>query len=77
MTLAFQAVQIGGALLVLVAFAAAQWGVLSQKSRAYLALNFVGSLILALQAGAQRQWGFILLEGVWALLSGAGLLRRS
>jgi hypothetical protein len=42
-------------------------------SRIYLALNFFGSLILAVLAWRERQWGFLMLESVWALVSGWGL----
>ena len=38
-----QAVQVFGALLILFAFAAAQFGALNQRSRVYLVLNLVGS----------------------------------
>jgi hypothetical protein len=72
----FQAVQIAGALAILVAFASAQLGWLDQKSAAYLLLNLIGSGILGIQAGLQKQWGFVLLETVWALISAAGLVLR-
>lgn len=68
-----QLVQVVGALLILVAFAAAQFGAMDQHSRTYLALNFVGSLILAVLAWHERQWGFLMLESVWAVVSLWGL----
>jgi hypothetical protein len=69
-----QAVQIAGALLILLAYAAAQFDRLNQHSRLYLALNLVGSAVLAVLAWHEEQWGFLLLEGVWALVSLWGLI---
>jgi hypothetical protein len=75
-----QFAQVVGALLILAAYAAAQFGRLSTHSRGYLLLNIAGSGILAVLALDGRQWGFVLLEGVWALLSlwglAAGLLGK-
>jgi hypothetical protein len=68
-----QLVQVAGAILILVAFAAAQLGAMDVHSRLYLVLNFVGSLILAALAWRERQWGFLLLESVWAVVSLWGL----
>lgn len=69
------AIQLAGALLVLAAFILAQANRLSTTSRVYLTLNFVGAAILAVDAAVHRQPGFLLLEGVWALVSLWGLLR--
>lgn len=70
-----QVVQVIGALLILAAFGATQFGALDQSSRSYLVLNLVGSAILAALAFHERQWGFILLETVWALISAWGLIQ--
>ena len=67
--------QIVGALLVLAAYVAAQFRLLQQEHPAYLLLNLVGAGILAVIAYHDRQWGFLLLEGVWTLISLRGVLR--
>jgi hypothetical protein len=72
-----QWLQIVGALMVLAAFVAAQLRALSPQSYAYLLLNLVGSGILAWLALSSQQWGFLLLEGVWALVSLGSVLARA
>jgi hypothetical protein len=64
-----QAIQIIGALIILGAFAGSQLGELPTDSRRYLVLNVVGSAILTVLAVVEGQIGFVLLEGVWALVS--------
>lgn len=71
-----QLVQVFGSLLILVAFAAAQRGALTAGSRSYLVLNFVGSTILTILAAHERQWGFLLLEFCWAVVSCRGLIQN-
>jgi hypothetical protein len=71
-----QVFQVAGALLVLAGFTLAQLGVLSQRSYIYLWLNLVGSAILAMLAAIAAQWGFLLLEGVWAVVSLWSLVSR-
>ena len=71
-----QVIQVAGSVLILVAFAAAQRGALSQSSRTYLVLNLVGSAVLAVLAARERQLGFLLLEGCWALVSAWGLAQQ-
>jgi hypothetical protein len=47
------------------------------RSRASLLFNLAGSSVLAADAAVSAQWGFLLLEGAWAIVSGIGLARRS
>ena len=70
-----QIVQIAGAMAILVAFAAAQFGAMDQHSRTYLVLNLIGSVVLTVLAWVERQYGFLLLEAVWAVVSLLGLVR--
>lgn len=72
-------IEIGGSLLILSAFAGAQLGRLDGRSLAYLILNLAGSAVLAVIALSHRSWGFLLLEGTWAVVSAislASVLRR-
>jgi hypothetical protein len=64
-----QIVQLIGAVPILVAFVAAQLGRLDTRSKLYLALNVVGSAVLAVIAVIEAQWGFVLIEGVWGSVS--------
>jgi hypothetical protein len=70
-----QIVQVVGAVMLLLAFSLAQFHLLDQRSVAYLVLNALGSAILAVLAYLERQWGFLLLEGVWTIVSVWGLAR--
>jgi hypothetical protein len=64
-----QIISLVGSLMILAAFGATQFNRMTSSSMPYLLLNFVGSLILAVVAVVEQQWGFLLLEGVWALVS--------
>jgi hypothetical protein len=71
-----QLVSVLGSLLVLVAYVANQFGYLSAKGLAYAFANIVGSGILAVIAALEAQWGFLLLEGAWALVSLVAVVRQ-
>jgi hypothetical protein len=71
-----QLAQVIGAVLILVAYALAQFGMLNQRSYRYIGLNLVGATALAILAWHEEQWGFLLLEGVWALVSAAALVQQ-
>jgi hypothetical protein len=68
--------QIAGALGVLVPFVWVQLGTLQPTAAAYLVPNLLGSSVLTVLAAVGGNWGFLLLEGVWALVAGRSLLRR-
>ena len=68
-----QAVQLAGAVGILLAFAGVQKGLVGQRSRGYLGVNVVGSGTLGAEALDGRQWGFLLLEGTCAVISAVGL----
>jgi hypothetical protein len=69
-----QVVSVLGALAILAAYAANQFGLIGPSNLSYSAMNFVGSAVLAVIAVVEVQWGFILLEGVWAILSLWGMI---
>lgn len=67
--------QIVGAILILIGFAAVQAKRMSPDSRIYLWLNLVGSLILGVLAAVGEQWGFLLLEAAWVAVSAWSLVK--
>ena len=64
-----QLVSIVGALAVLGAFAADQFGWVDPGRLSYALANFVGAGILTAVATVDGQVGFILLQGAWTLIS--------
>ena len=72
-----QALQVAGAIAILLAFVLMQLSRLDPRSVAYLLLNFAGAATLAVLAALGRDWGFLLLEGSWAAVSAAGLVARA
>ena len=69
------ALQIAGALVILVPFAYSQVRPLETTVPAYLWPNLVGSVLLAALALIDEQWGFLLLEVAWTGFTLLGLWR--
>ena len=68
--------QLIGAVAILAAFIGVQLRKTSPTSYFSLILNLAGSALLAVLAFEDRQWGFLLLEAVWALVSAWSLIGR-
>jgi hypothetical protein len=64
-----QVVSVLGALAILGAFAANLFGWIHPSNLWYSVANFLGSAVLTVVAVVDRQLGFLLLEGTWALVS--------
>ena len=73
------AIEVAGALMILAAFALNQFAGLDRHGAPYLVLNLAGAAILAVLAAVHRQWGFLVLQGVWAIVAlwgMVGMVRR-
>jgi hypothetical protein len=70
-----QVISVLGALAILGAYAANLFGWLGPANLSYSLANLIGSGILTIIAVVDQQLGFILLEGVWALVSLWGVIQ--
>jgi hypothetical protein len=68
------AIELTGAVLILAGFTLGQLRLLDQHSLVYLVLNLAGSFVLAVIAWVGQRWGFLLLEGVWSIVSAISLV---
>ena len=69
-----QLISVLGALAILAAYAANLFGWIQPSNLWYSVANFLGSAVLTVVAVVDRQLGFILLEGTWALVSLWGIV---
>jgi hypothetical protein len=71
------ALQIAGAVLLLLAFGGVQIDRLDSRGWTYLAMNAIGGSTLAVLAAIGRDWGFLLLEGTWGLVATGGMVAKA
>lgn len=69
--------QFAGALGILVPFALLQFRLTTPKAWLYLSCNFAGAAVLTWLAVIESQWGFVILQGAWALASLVGLALKT
>ncbi len=72
----FELVQIIGALLNMGAFALLHFEIAPSSALRYLIPNWIGSVLLVASAYVDRQWGFLMLEGAWVLVTGYAITTR-
>jgi len=69
-----QSVSVLGALAILGAFAANQFGWIKPSQLSYAVANFAGAGILTVIAVVDGQAGFVILQGAWTLISLWGIV---
>jgi hypothetical protein len=70
-----QIVSVLGSLAILAAYTANQMGWLQASRLSYSLVNAAGAAVLTVVAVSEKQWGFLLLESVWTLVSVAAAWR--
>ena len=73
---ASQLIQIIGALLNMGAFALLHFEIAPSSALRYLIPNWLGSVLLVASAYVDRQWGFLLLESAWVLVTAYAINQR-
>jgi hypothetical protein len=71
-----QLIQIVGALLNMAAFALLHFEIARSSALRYLIPNWLGSVLLVMSAYVDRQWGFLVLEGAWVVVTGYAIAAR-
>lgn len=71
-----QVLSLLGAVLCLIAFVLLQRGRWRSDGLGYLWANLLGSTLLTIVGAWDRRAGFVLLEGVWAIVSLLSMVRR-
>lgn len=69
-------IQIIGALLNMGAFALLHFEIAPSSALRYLIPNWVGSVLLVGSAYVDQQWGFLMLESAWVLVTGYAISQR-
>ena len=70
-----QVISVLGALAILIAYVANQFGWIKPSQLSYTVANFAGAGILTVVAILDRQIGFVLLQGGWTLVSLWGIVK--
>ena len=71
-----QLIQVVGALFNMGAFALLHFEIAPSSALRYLIPNWVGSVLLVISAYTDSQWGFLLLESAWVLVTGWAITAR-
>lgn len=71
-----QLIQIVGALLNMGAFALLHFEIAPSSALRYLIPNWLGSVLLVVSAYVDHQWGFLMLESAWVVVTGWAIAAR-
>lgn len=66
-----------GVSLILLAYFLSTFKLVSSDSKAYYIMNVIGAGLACYASYLINYWPFVILEGVWTLVSVAGLLRST